>query len=72
VLRKSIIALAAVATIGAAAIAPTEASARGFHYRHAGRIALGTAIVLTTAAIASSCWRYRWYRGVYVRQWVCD
>jgi hypothetical protein len=40
--------------------------------RHAGRIAFGTAIVLTTAAIASSCWRYGWYRGVYVTQRVCD
>ncbi len=70
--RKSIIALAAVATIGAAAIAPTEASAKNFHHRHAGRIAFGTAIVLTTAVIASNCWRYGWYRGVYVRQWVCN
>ena len=70
-LRKSVIALAAVATIGAAAIAPTEASAKSFHYRHAGRIAFGTAVVLTTAAVASSCWRYTWYRGIYVKQWVC-
>ena len=70
--RKSVIALAALASISAAAIAiPTEASAKPFHYRHAGRIAFGTAVLVTTAAVASSCWRWGWYRGVYVRQWVC-
>ena len=70
--RKSIIALTAVATIGLAALTPTEAAAKGKYKFYAGRWIVGTAIVVTTAAVASSCWRYGWYRGVYVRWWVCD
>jgi hypothetical protein len=71
-LRKSIIALAAVATIGAAALTPTEAAAKGKYKFYAGRWIVGTAIIVSTAAVASSCWRCGWYRGAYVRWWVCD
>ena len=35
-----------LAAIGTAAFAPTEASAKGFHYRHAGRLAFGTGYTL--------------------------
>ena len=69
--RKSVIALAAIAAIGATALIPTEASAKSWHYRHFGRVIVPTAVVVTSAAVASSCWQYGWYRGVYVRQWVC-
>src|SRR5689334_5573424 len=35
-IRKSMIALAAVASLGAVALAPTSASAWGFHHHHGG------------------------------------
>lgn len=70
-IRKTIFAIAAVATIGAAALVPTEAAAKGKgHYF--GRYAIGTAIVLSTTAVVASCYQWRWYRGVYQKMWVCD
>jgi hypothetical protein len=72
-LRKSVTALAAVATIGAAALTPAQAGYKGkYKYKYIAPLVIGTAIVVTSAAVASSCWRYGWYRGAYVRWWVCD
>ena len=71
--RKTIFALAAVATLTATALVPTEASAKGLKGGNWGRIAVGTAIVLGATAVYASC--YRWVQlrdGTMVRQYVCD
>jgi hypothetical protein len=58
--RKTAFTLATVAALGAAALVPTEASAKGFKGGHWGWGwgAAGAAALITSAAIASSC--YRW------------
>jgi hypothetical protein len=75
-IRKSIFALAAVATLAATALVPSEAAAKswkgggGYGW---GRIAVGSAIVLGATALYASC--YRWVQlrdGTMVRQYVCD
>ena len=56
--RKTVIAIAATATIAAAAL-PSTASAhrwRGHHGFYAGAIGLG----LIGAGVASTCYRYQW------------
>jgi hypothetical protein len=69
--RKTIFAIAAVATLTATALVPTTASAKPFkHWGHHGW-GIG-AVVLGSAIVASSCYQYGWYRGEYRRYWVCD
>jgi Spy/CpxP family protein refolding chaperone len=73
-LRKTIFAIAAVATLTATALVPTTASAKNFkggwgHHHHGWGIG---GLVIGSAAVASSCYQYGWYRGVYTRYWVCD
>lgn len=70
--RKSLIALAAVATVGAAALAPTAASAKpwGKHWHGHGLYGYGIGAGLVGAAIASqtvygSCWVKRWVDTPY-------
>ena len=70
--RKTIFAVAAVATIVATIAATslasaTTADAKGFRHWGHGRWAIG-AVVLA----AESCVRYGFYRGVYTRYWLCD
>ena len=71
--RKTIFAIAAVATIAATSLASTTADAKpfkgGFGHRGWG---IGAAVLLGSAAVATSCYQYGWYRGVYTRYWVCD
>ncbi len=74
--RKSAIAIAAIAALGATALIPTEAAAhyRHFgHFGHFGRVIVPTAIVVGAAAtVAPACgWQYGWYRGFYVKRWAC-
>ena len=74
-IRKSIFALAAVATITTTALVPTEAAAKSWKGgKYFGHFAIGTAFVLGTAvAVNASCWR--WYespRGYLVKVWVCN
>jgi len=73
-IRKTIFALAAIATISATALVPTEASAKNFKGNHHwGRYAVGTAIVLGATAAYASCYRYVETRsGDVVKMWVCD
>jgi hypothetical protein len=67
--RKSLIALAAVATVGAAALAPTAASAKpwgkGWHGHHGlyGYGLVGAAIA--SQAVYGSCWVKRWVDTPY-------
>jgi hypothetical protein len=74
--RKTAFALATVAALGAAALVPTEASAKGFKggwgHHGWGWGAAGAAALITSAAIASSC--YRWVETRYgmARVYVCD
>jgi Spy/CpxP family protein refolding chaperone len=71
-LRKTIFAIAAVATLTATALVPTTASAKNFkggHHHHGWGIG---GLVIGSAAVASSCYQYGWYRGVYTRYWACD
>ena len=57
-IRKTIFALAAIATVSATALVSTEASAKGFKGGHWGRFAVGSAIVLGATAVYASCYRY--------------
>jgi hypothetical protein len=73
--RKSLIALAALATVTAAAMAPTAASAKpwGKHWHHGhghGFYGYGIGAGLVGAAIASQtvytgCWTKRWVDTPY-------
>jgi hypothetical protein len=68
-LRKAVIAVATVATIGAAALAPTEAAAK--LGKHSYGLGWGiTGLALSTATV-TSC--YRWVQTYYglVRVNVC-
>jgi hypothetical protein len=63
--RKSLLAIAAAATVGAAALAPTAASAKMFHHGHHwhGFGGLGITIAAPVGYYGysySSCYRYRW------------
>jgi hypothetical protein len=69
-LRKTIFAIAAVATLTATALVPTTASAKNFKGGHHHRWGIG-GLVIGGAAVAS-CYQYGWYRGEYRRFWVCD
>jgi hypothetical protein len=73
-IRKTIFALAAVATLAATALVPTEAAAKS-KYHNFGRWAVGTAIVLgTVAAVSANCY-HRWVEtrnGDLVRVKYCD
>jgi hypothetical protein len=61
--RKTTLVLATVAALGAAALVPTEASARGFRNWGWG-LGIGLAgVAITSAVIADSC--YRWVRTPY-------
>ena len=72
-IRKTIFALAAIATVSATALIPTEASAKGFKGGHWGRYAIGAAIVLGATAAYASCYRYVTLRsGEVVKVWTCD
>jgi hypothetical protein len=76
-IRKTVFALATVASLAAVALAPTEAAAKswkgGHGYHGWGRVAVGTALILgTAAAVNASCWRYYENRyGEIVKVWVC-
>lgn len=72
--RKSLIALAALATVTAAAMAPTAASAKGWKgggwHHHHGIYGYGIGAGLVGAAIASEvaysgCWTKRWVDTPY-------
>jgi hypothetical protein len=73
--RKTVIALAAIATLGTAAVTPTTASAgwkkwhHHHHYHRRGWGYYGPALVagaiVTGAVIASSCYRTRWVDTPY-------
>jgi len=68
--RKTIFAIAAVATNAATSLAATtsaDAHWKGGHHRGWG---IG-GVFIGSAAVAS-CYQYGWYRGVYTRYWVCD
>jgi hypothetical protein len=78
-LRKTVFALATIGAIGAAALIPTEASAggggKGFHHHNGWGWGwgFGAAALITSAAIASNC--YRWVEtrsGDLVRVNVCE
>jgi len=72
-IRKTIFALAAVATLAATALVSTEASAKGFKGGHWGRYAIGSAIVLGATAAYATCYRYVTTRsGEVVKVWTCD
>jgi hypothetical protein len=76
--RKTAFALATIASLAVLALAPTEAAAKSWKNHHGyhgwGRVAIGSAIILgTAAAVNASCWRYAENRyGELVRVWVCD
>ena len=60
-LRKVILAISATAALGAAALAPTSASAWGFHpYWHGGGVWFGPRVVISEP----------YYGGCMVREWV--
>jgi hypothetical protein len=68
-IRKSIIALAAIATLGAAALAPTSASAWGFkggwhghHHHHHGFRGVGLGFYGANYVVAPDCY---WMKKVY-------
>ena len=70
--RKTIFAVAALATIAAASLASaTTADAKGFKGGWGHRWGIG-AVVIGSAIAAESCVRHGFYRGVYTRYWVCD
>jgi hypothetical protein len=63
--RKSLFALAALATVSAAALAPTAASAKpwgkGWHHHHGYGLGLGlVGAAIVADAAYSSCWVKRW------------
>jgi hypothetical protein len=69
--RKAAFALAAVATLGAAALVPTTASAKhfGFGFRGFGL----TVVTPGYYGVYNGCWRYRWIEtrsGLIVRKLV--
>jgi hypothetical protein len=70
-MRKTIFAVATIAAVGAAALIPSEASAKGFGH-HRGLWGFGAAALLTAGAIEASC--YRWVDTRYgpVRVYVCQ
>jgi hypothetical protein len=74
--RKTMFAIAAVATITATALVPTTASAKGFKGgwgHHGWGFGLGVAGLALTAAAISNCYRYVETRdGRIVRVNVCD
>jgi hypothetical protein len=73
-IRKSIFALVAVATLTATALVPNEAAAKGFKGKGFYGFALGTAFILGTAAVVhANCWRWvQTPSGYYVKVWVCN
>jgi hypothetical protein len=72
-IRKTIFALAAIATVSATALIPTEASAKWKGGHGWGRFAVGSAIVLGATAVYASCYRYVTLRsGEVVKVWTCD
>jgi uncharacterized membrane protein len=73
--RKTIFAVAAVATIIATALVPTTASAKGFKggWGHHWGYGIGAAGLALSAAAISNCYRYVETRdGGVVRVNVCD
>jgi hypothetical protein len=72
-IRKTIFALAAVATLATTALIPTEASAKWKGGHGWGKYAIGSAIILGATAAYASCYRYVTSRsGEVVRVYVCD
>ena len=74
-IRKSIFALATVATIAATALVPTEAAAKSYKGgKYFGRFAIGTALIIGTAvAVNASCWRWaQTPSGRWVQVWDCN
>jgi hypothetical protein len=62
--RKTAFAITTVAALGAAALVPTEASAKGFKGGWGWGLGVGLAgVAITSAVIADSC--YRWVRTPY-------
>jgi hypothetical protein len=69
--RTTLLALA----IGAAALLPTVASAKGPHGHHGGHGfgGFGITVVDRTVSDDSSCWQLvKIGRNLYQRQWVCN
>jgi len=64
--RKTAIALAAVATLGAAALAPTAASAGHWHHKHHGHGFKSWHFHGPVFAHGyGTCWKKRWVKGYY-------
>ncbi len=76
-IRKTIVALAAVAAIGAVTLAPTAASAghwraHGFHHHHHGHGHFhGSRFFRFHGPWYVSCWRWVPTRFGYAKIWVC-
>jgi len=70
--RKTIFAIAAVATLTATALVPTTASAKNFKGGWGHHHGWGIGGLVVGGAAVASCYQYGWYRGVYTRYWVCD
>lgn len=60
-LRKTVLALAAVATLGTAALAPTAASAGYWHHKHYGWKSWHAPVY----AHGYGCFKKRWVKGYY-------
>jgi hypothetical protein len=72
-IRKTLLGFAAVATLGAAALAPTSASAWGFHHHGWGHGGFGFGIYAPTVVAADCYWVKRVSRSGVVRMYkVCD
>jgi hypothetical protein len=72
--RKTLLAIATTAAVGAAALIPTAASAKHFGHGHHGHFrgfgGFGVTIVDTTDA---SCWQWvKVGRNLYKQVYVCD
>jgi hypothetical protein len=74
-IRKTIVAFAAAAAIGAVALAPTAASARpwhghGYHHHDRGH-GHGFRSFRFHGPVFASCWRWVPTRFGYAKVWVC-
>jgi hypothetical protein len=63
--RKTAIALAAVATLGAAALAPTAASAGHWHHKHHGWKSFHFHAPVFAHGYGYKCWRTKWVKSYY-------
>jgi hypothetical protein len=69
-IRKTIFAVAATATLAATALVPTVASAKHYHHHH-GRFFGGFGVNVISPDY--SCWQWvKVGRNLYQKQYVCD